>query len=114
MHVHLASFSDYDPIATVATQAMLNDEMDAYLFPGRHAHPEAYHQLYLSGIKNHSKEPQCLVIVAESEITDACWNGESQIAGYCLWMREGDSETTRQRWRTREPFSASGWDLRSL
>jgi hypothetical protein len=98
MHIRLAAPSDYNATATVATQATLDDEIDAFLFPGRHAHPQAYHRLYLSRIRNHSKQPQCLVVIAGSE---------PRIAGYCLWVRDGNGEITRQRWRTKEGFIES-------
>jgi hypothetical protein len=117
MNIRHAVPSDYDAIATVATQAMLNDDMDAYLFPDRHDHPEAYHKPYLSYIKAHSKEPQCFVVVAESKPTDVCWNGQPriagqpQIAGYCLWVREGENTATKERWRTKEEFSTSALRL---
>ena len=95
MYIRRALAADYPHLATVADN---DDPMDAYLFPGRQAHPSAYHHLVLKRLKYSAKEPQGFVIVAEeTEASDVFWNGVPGIVGYCFWRREGASKTTRSK-----------------
>ena len=103
MHVRRVKPSDFDEIASIAVQAHTRDLKYEYLFPKRDSHPDAYKAYFLTRVKHHCMDPQCFGIVAEIEVDDA----KSQIAGYCLWTREGEGNVIVERWGERESFVQS-------
>ena len=107
MHIRLSTASDYNAIATVTVKAHVSDVRIAHLYPGRDAHPEAYHRYHVKDIDNYALEPQNFVVVAETEPSDPGWTGETQIAGYSCWSRACKSAATRQRWRAKESLGQS-------
>jgi GNAT superfamily N-acetyltransferase len=109
MRIRPAVPADYSAIATVAVKVHVDDAEMAFFCPGRDAHPKAYHRFFTLRVRNYAMIEQCFVIVAETEPSDSCWEGKTQIVGYSLWSREGDSKATRQRWRTKKSLYKSSY-----
>lgn len=115
MYTRAAVAGDYGEVAAVDVAAHIDvDEMEAYLYPRRHTHRDAYQQLHLWEVRQFAAVPQCCVIVAVTEPTDKCWRGKPEIAGYSKWSREGDSEATRKRWRKEEGLASSEFTIQAL
>lgn len=84
VHLRPACAQDLPGIADLAARAMLEDELFAYLCPGRYEHYSHFRYAFLRRLKTRLVTPRYVMIVAvENE-----GSGES-ICGYALWNRSG-------------------------
>ncbi|OCK73205.1 hypothetical protein K432DRAFT_387508 [Lepidopterella palustris CBS 459.81] len=102
MKVRPCKESDIPSLAALAVKSLDDDAMDEYFYPGRCKHPEAYRQAYEKQIKMFMAEPSSFIMVAATEPSDDTWSGETEIAGYCVWNREGESKEVKEKWWQKE------------
>lgn len=98
-----ANGSDHAALAEIGAQACTDDPMDAYLYPHRREHPEAYRKIYLDRIKYFATEPLCFVVVAKIDPVDAPDSSHektesSPVVGYALFCRETEIAGVQKRW----------------
>ncbi|KAJ5152614.1 GNAT family acetyltransferase [Penicillium canariense] len=77
-------------VADVAAQAMLEDELFAYLCPHRHTHYADFRLAFLRRLKRRMVTPGCVMVVAvEQTEPEHELNGGARIRGYAAWERMG-------------------------
>ncbi|KAL2427148.1 hypothetical protein ABEF95_009318 [Exophiala dermatitidis] len=81
MHVRLAEAKDLSDLATVATDAMWDDELTVFLAPYRHRHPECLRQGFLRRAKKRFHGGH-LLLAAVSDQEDVWGDGTEKIVGY--------------------------------
>jgi ribosomal protein S18 acetylase RimI-like enzyme len=85
--------SDIDGAAAVCAAAWLDSPINEYLYPNRHRHPKAYHELYAREMKNEVKpNPKLFILVAETEPSDEIWCGKREIIGYIFSIKVNKEE----------------------
>jgi len=79
---------DVNTAATISAAAWIDSAPDEYLYPGRHKHPKAFHDIYVRSLKNELlDEDDAFGIVAETEPLDEPWTGKAELVGYASWER---------------------------
>jgi hypothetical protein len=98
MHIRKAKLSDTADMATVASNAMLDDEFVAWLCPRRRENFDSFRNGFLSRTKKRILTGfTVLVMVTDEE--DLEWEGTEKVVGYLAMIRED-----------RTPVIASMWD----
>ncbi|KAJ3467664.1 hypothetical protein MRS44_005228 [Fusarium solani] len=96
MLIRNATKEDIPAAGAVAAAAYIDDEQDAFMFPGRKKHPQRYLKTKESIVRHGMNDPTATVIVAVVEEGDQGWSGKPDIVGFCIWFREnGDEETNK-------------------
>ncbi|KAF5012255.1 hypothetical protein FDECE_1636 [Fusarium decemcellulare] len=103
MLIRIATREDIPAAGAVAAAAYIDDEQDAFMFPGCKKHPEKYLKTKESIIRHGMNDPTGTVIVAESEEGDDGWIGNREFMGFCIWYRDGDNEKTEDT-KKRQPL----------
>lgn len=96
MLIRNATEEDIPAAGAVAAAAYIDDEQDAFMFPGRMKHPQRYLKTKESIVRHGMEESTATVIVATLEEGDEGWSGRASIVGFCIWFRE-DSYETREK-----------------
>ena len=81
MLVRPAESRDLSALATIATDAMFDDELTQVLAPYRRKHPESLRQGILRRAKKRFYSGN-LMLAAVSDKDDPWWNGHDQVLGY--------------------------------
>ncbi|KAK6954382.1 hypothetical protein Daesc_004349 [Daldinia eschscholtzii] len=92
MLIRNATEEDIPAAGAVAAAAYINDEQDAFMFPGRMKHPKRYLKTKESIVRHGMEDLTATVIVATLEEGDEGWSGSSDIVGFCIWFREDGDE----------------------
>ncbi|EXJ59366.1 uncharacterized protein A1O5_12247 [Cladophialophora psammophila CBS 110553] len=100
MHVRPARASDLADLATIARDAMFDDELTVFLAPHRHEHPECLRQGCLRRVKKRFYDGH-LVLAAVSDENDSWWDGEEKVVGYLSatsTKQQKDEEMEKKSW----------------
>ena len=88
MIIRKATPADIGASAKNAVAALVDDDIDEYLFPRRRENPAAYLSHYRKSIRRFASKRNCYLIVAELEPSDSAWKGKKEIVGHCQWYKE--------------------------
>lgn len=98
MHIRLAIPRDLADLATIARDAMFDDELTLSLAPYRHQHPECLRQGYLRLTKKRYYAGH-LVLAAVTDDQDAGWNGTERVVGYASAVKtDKNSDACATSW----------------
>lgn len=92
MLIRNATREDIPAAGAVAAAAYIDDEQDAFMFPGRMKYPERYLKTKESIVRHGMDDPTATVIVVVLEEGDKGWDGKPDIVGFCIWFRENGDE----------------------
>ena len=81
MHIRPARARDISDLATIATDALFDDELFQFLAPHRHQHPECLRLGFLRRTKKRFYDGH-LVLAAVSDENDSWWDGEERLVGH--------------------------------
>ncbi|RSL61898.1 hypothetical protein CEP54_005964 [Fusarium duplospermum] len=96
MLIRNATREDIPAAGAVAAAAYIDDEQDAFMFPGRLKYPERYLKTKESIVRHGMDDPTATVIVVVLEEGDEGWGGKPDIVGFCIWFREdGDDKSDK-------------------
>ncbi|KAH7125903.1 acyl-CoA N-acyltransferase [Dactylonectria macrodidyma] len=84
MLIRTATEEDIPAAGAVAAAAYIDDEQDAFMFPGRKKHAQRYLKTKESIVRHGMKDPTATVIVAALEEGDEGWSGKADIVGFCI------------------------------
>ncbi|KAH7012797.1 acyl-CoA N-acyltransferase [Ilyonectria destructans] len=116
MLIRNATEEDIPAAGAVAAAAYIDDEQDAFIFPGRMKHTQRYLKTKESIVRHGMKDPTATVIVIVLEEGDESWSGKPDIVGFCIWYREdGDEKSEKAKdvekkaflWRIKASISGS-------
>lgn len=108
MFVRNATREDIPAAGAVAAAAYIDDEQDAFMFPGRKKHPQRYLKTKESIVRHGMNDPTATVIVVVLEEGDEGWSGKPDIIGFCIWFREnGDEDTGKAEEVEKKAFLSS-------
>ncbi|KAF1960174.1 acyl-CoA N-acyltransferase [Byssothecium circinans] len=96
MLIRNATKEDVPAAGAVAAAAYIDDEQDAFMFPGRMKHPQRYLKTKESIIRHGMEDPTATVIVAALEEGEEGWSGRADIVGFCIWFREEGNEKSEK------------------
>lgn len=88
MLIRNATREDIPAAGVVAAAAYIEDEQDAFMFPGRKKYPKKYLKTKESIVRHGMDDPTATVLIASLEEGDEDWNGKGEIMGFCIWFRE--------------------------
>ncbi|PGH03169.1 hypothetical protein GX51_04204 [Blastomyces parvus] len=119
MHIRPLEAADIPDVATLVADAMLDDEVWAYLAPNRLKYYSEYRGNFLLRTKLRFSSPGWALLVAVTDPEDEGGTEQGQghgqgsgrggkVVGYCAWHRIGDSPAAR-RWK--EGKETLGWWL---
>ncbi|KLJ07947.1 hypothetical protein EMPG_16574 [Blastomyces silverae] len=119
MHLRRLEAADIPDVATIVADAMLEDEVHAYLAPNRLKYYSEYRANFLLRTKNRFSSPGWVLHVAVTDPEDEIGTEQGRahgqgsgrggkVVGYCAWERIGDSPAAR-RWK--EEKETLGWWL---
>ncbi|KAH6962452.1 acyl-CoA N-acyltransferase [Ilyonectria sp. MPI-CAGE-AT-0026] len=94
MLIRTATEEDIPAAGAVAAAAYIDDEQDAFIFPGRMKHTKRYLKTKESIVRHGMKDPTATVILMVLEEGDEGWSGKPDIVGFCIWYREDGDEKT--------------------
>ena len=115
MLIRNATKEDIPAAGAVAAAAYIDDEQDAFMFPGRKKHPQRYLKTKESIVRHGMNDPTATVIVAVVEEGDQGWSGKPDIVGFCIWFREnGDEETNKDERVEKKALLSSEFQCSSL
>lgn len=104
MFLRPATAQDLPSIAEVAAQAMLDDELFAYLCPRRREFYADYRQSFMRRLRTKLLSPEWLVIVAVDASVPV-----ASIVGYAVWEYIGEgAKDAAKRWK--ESDKVPWWD----
>ncbi|EHY52154.1 hypothetical protein HRR83_003280 [Exophiala dermatitidis] len=109
MHVRLAEARNLSDLATVATDAMWDDELTVFLAPYRHRHPECLRQGFLRRAKKRFYGGH-LLLAAVTDQGDVWWDGTEKIVGYLSATPSKDNAAAAGKCR----FSWNGLEISLL
>ncbi|KAJ4190339.1 N-acetyltransferase domain-containing protein [Fusarium falciforme] len=92
MLIRNATREDIPAAGAAAAAAYIDDEQDAFMFPGRKKHPQRYLKTKESIVRHGMNDSTATVIVAVLEEGDEGWSGKPDIVGFCIWFREDGEE----------------------
>lgn len=108
MHVRRVQAADLPVLAEVAAQAMLDDELFAYLCPQRREYYSDYRLAFQRRLRDKSLKPEYVIMVAETDPPDAT------VVGYCVWeligratVQNGSPSLTKEWWEGRSTYCLS-------
>ncbi len=107
MHIRPANPQDLPDCATIARDAMFDDDLTVYLAPYRHTHPECLRQGVLRRVKKRYYDDHT-TLVAVTDEDDAEWNGIEKVVGYLSTGSSMHKEQNTRRvfsWKGRFPLS---------
>lgn len=90
MRIRHLTKDDVSAAAAIVVAAYINDEQDAFMFPGRFKYPQRYLKTKESLIRHGLKDETSTTIVAELEVGDQSWSGKDEVVGFCIWYRDED------------------------
>ncbi|RSL98873.1 hypothetical protein CEP52_010064 [Fusarium oligoseptatum] len=96
MLIRNATREDIPAAGAVAAAAYIDDEQDAFMFPGRIKYPERYLKTKESIVRHGMEDPTATVIVVVLEEGDEGWSGKPDIVGFCIWFREDGDEKSEK------------------
>ena len=97
MHIRRATLADTADMATMASNAMLDDEFVVWLCPNRQKCPYAFRATFLHRIKKRLWAGSTLLIMVTDE-DDAEWNGFERVISYIAVTRHGGPRSPRPFW----------------
>ena len=98
MHIRPATLADCSTAATFSVPGFENDELFEWLNPRRAEYPEDFRCFFLRRYHMRYWSPDHVFYVAVTDEQDHEWSGESQVVGYAIWQRRGDTQAARA-WR---------------
>lgn len=115
MLIRNATREDIPAAGAVAAAAYINDEQDAFMFPGRKKYPQRYLKTKESIVRHGIDDPTATVIVTVLEEGDEGWSGKPDIVGFCIWFREnGDEESDKADGAEKKALLSSEFQCCSL
>ncbi|KIX06594.1 uncharacterized protein Z518_04570 [Rhinocladiella mackenziei CBS 650.93] len=109
MHIRPVQRKDLSEVATVARDAMFDDELTLFLAPYRHEHPECLRQGFLRRAK-HRYYSGHVLLAAVSDEKDSWWDGTEKILGHVsVISSKQNTESSKKPW-----FSWNALELRLL
>ena len=98
MHIRPATLADCSTTATLSVRGFENDELFEWMNPHRAKYPEHFRYYFLNRQHMRYWSPDQVFYVAVTDEQDHDWCGVSQVVGYAIWQRQGDTEAARA-WR---------------
>ena len=98
MHLRLATLADCSATASLSVPSFHNDELFAWINPRREEYPDHFRYYFLRRHQMRYWSSEQVFYVAVTDEQDKDWSGDSQVIGYAIWQRRGDSETAKS-WR---------------
>ncbi|EDN05554.1 GNAT family acetyltransferase [Histoplasma capsulatum] len=119
MHIHPLEAADIPEVASILADALLDDELWAWLAPNRLKYYSEYRAGFLMRTKVRFSTPGWVLHVAVTDPEDEVgrehrrehgqgYEPRGKVVGYCAWERVGDSPQAR-KWR--EDKETIGWWL---
>jgi hypothetical protein len=112
MRIRIATRDDIPAAGAIMAAAYIDDEQDAYMFPGRKKYLKKYLKTKESIVRHGMDDPTGTTIVAELEEGDDGWTGQSELMGLCIWYRDQEKDDEKAvEPETKEPLlkSKSPW-----
>lgn len=87
--------ADFPVLGNIAAEAFWNDEVFAWLFPHRAQFPEDFKNTWVNVFRFHLHKPGWHCFVSETEEIDSMWSGRSDLTGFTMWERQGQSNAAK-------------------
>ncbi|KAF4971481.1 hypothetical protein FSARC_1709 [Fusarium sarcochroum] len=94
MLIRTATRDDIPAAGVVAAAAYIDDEQDAFMFPGRKKYYDKYLKTKESIVRHGMDDSTGTVIVAELQEGDEGWAGTAELMGFCIWYRDQEKKDT--------------------
>ncbi|EWY87772.1 hypothetical protein FOYG_09165 [Fusarium oxysporum NRRL 32931] len=105
MRIRIATRDDIPAAGAIMAAAYIDDEQDAYMFPGRKKYLKKYLKTKESIVRHGMDDPTGTTIVAELEEGDDGWTGQSELMGLCIWYRDQEKDDEKAvEPETKEPL----------
>lgn len=104
MHIRLAILNDCSTTASFSILGFDNDELFEWTNPRRREHPDHFRYYFLRRHQARYWSPEHVFYVAVTDKQDKDWSGASQVVGYAVWQRRGESDMAKS-WRIQDPWS---------
>lgn len=104
MHIRLATLNDCSKTATFSIFGFDNDELFEWTNPRRREYPDHFRYYFLRRHQTRYWSPEHVFYVAATDEQDEDWSGASQVVGYAVWQRRGESDAANA-WRRQDPRS---------
>lgn len=104
MHIRLATVDDCSTTASFSVLGFDNDELFERINPRRREYPDHFRYYFLRRHQTLYWSPDHVFHVAVTDKQDEGWSGASQVIGYAVWKRRGESGAAKS-WRTQAPWS---------
>jgi len=104
MHIRLATLNDCSTTASLSILGFDDDELFEWMNPRRREHPDHFRYYFLRRHQTRYWSPEQVFYVAVTDRQDVGWAGASQVVGYAIWQRRGESDMAKS-WRMQDPRS---------
>lgn len=104
MHIRLATLADCSTTASFSVLGFDNDELFEWMSPRRREYPDHFRYHFLRHHQTRYWSPEHVFYVAITDEEDEDWSGASQVIGYAIWQRRGESDAA-ELWRRQDPRS---------
>lgn len=95
MHIRLATLADCSETASISVTSFHDDELFDWMNPRRVEFPDDFRYFFLRRHQMRFWSPDHVFYVAMTDEQDNDWSGKSQIVGYAVWERRGDTEAAK-------------------
>ncbi len=98
MHIRLATLDDCSTTASFSVFGFDNDELFEWSNPRRREYPDHFRYFFLRRHQTRHWSPEHIFYVAATDKQDEDWSGASQVVGYAVWQRRGESNVANTWW----------------
>ena len=106
MHIRPATLADCSQTSSLSVTSYNDDELFAWMNPRRKEYPDHWRYFFLRRQQMRYWSPEQVFYVAVTDEQDNDWSGQSQVTGYAIWARRGDTKAAtswrKQSLRSRE------------
>ncbi|KAI9789572.1 MAG: hypothetical protein M1816_005979 [Peltula sp. TS41687] len=95
MRIRSMTRDDIPSIATVCSEAFWDDDLWSWRHPYKSQYPEDFRACNVRLFKMSLCQPDCRVLVAETDQTDPDWQGSNVVVGCAIWERWGSSDVAK-------------------
>ncbi|KZF24051.1 hypothetical protein L228DRAFT_281163 [Xylona heveae TC161] len=95
MHQRLCRQEDFSDMATLSASAFKADGLFAWLHPRSDVYYGDFRRYFINRNKTLFNSCGTIIWVMVTDEKDAHWTGKSEIMGYAVWKRHGQTETAK-------------------
>ena len=97
---------DIPLLSSIASEVFWDDDLFAWLCPHRDRYADDFRAYFVRRYRIRCASLLSHMFVAETEETDAEWQGSSQLVGGAVWERRGNSNAARS-WQSDSFFKST-------